>query len=357
MCNDARIQNHFQSIDKEACMELLRGINIGGYLSQCNHEKEHYERFFGEDDVRQIRDWGFDHIRLPFDYSVVQDENGAEIPEGIELLRKNVLFGQKYGLNVILDLHKASGYDFNFAGDESKNNLFTSEELVHKFLLLWKMIAREFGEYENVIFELLNEVVETENAAAWNILIKRAISVIREIAPRTPIIYGGIKWNSVDSLKLLDPPSTNDVIYTFHFYEPLLFTHQKAFWIEDMTMEDVPYPWSMEYFKANSEILEIKGAAVMKSEYKTMGKEFIRELIGEAVEAARAAGVPIYCGEFGVIDQAPVEDTLRWFTDVLSVFRENDIAHAMWTYKEKDFGLIDSHYSPIREDLIAVLTK
>lgn len=337
-------------------MELLRGINIGGYLSQCNHKKEHYERFFGEEDVRQIRDWGFDHIRLPFDYSVVQDEDGAAIPEGIELLRKNVRLGQKYGLKVILDLHKASGYDFNFAGDDAKNNLFSSEPLVQKFLFLWMMIAREFGEYENVVFELLNEVVETENADAWNSLIKRAVTVIRDIAPRTPIIYGGIKWNSADTLKLLDPPATNDVIYTFHFYEPLLFTHQKAGWVENISMDDVPYPDTMENFRARSEVLGIKGDAVMMSKSKTMGPEFIREMVAEAKAAADKAGVPLYCGEFGVIDQAPVSDTLRWFADVVSVFGENGISHAMWTYKEKDFGMIGSHYDLIRVKLISVLT-
>ncbi len=338
-------------------MELKRGINIGGYLSQCNHEKEHYESFFVEEDVRQIRDFGFDHIRLPFDYSVVQDENGESIPEGIELLRKNVLLGQKYGLNVILDLHKASGYDFNFAGDASKNNLFSSEALVQKFLLLWKMIASEFGTYKHVIFELLNEVVETENADAWNRLIQRAIAEIRPIAPRTPIIYGGIVWNSAGTLKLLDPPSTNDIIYTFHFYEPLLFTHQKAPWVEYIPMDDVPYPDTMENFRARSEILGIKGDAVMMSKAKTMGPEFIREMVSEATKAAEKAGVPLYCGEFGVIDQAPVEDTLRWFEDVMTVFSENKIAHAMWTYKEKDFGLIGSHYEPIRERLISALTN
>ncbi|MDD4097073.1 MAG: glycoside hydrolase family 5 protein [Clostridiaceae bacterium] len=337
-------------------MELKRGVNIGGYLSQCNHQKEHYVRFFGEEDVRRIRDWGMDHFRLPFDYSVVQDEDGEAIPEGVELLRRNVLWGQKYGLNIILDLHKASGYDFNFAGDNARNNLFTSEELARKFLSLWTLIAEEFGTCGNVVFELLNEVVETENADAWNALIQRAVAVIREIAPETPIIYGGIKWNSADTLKLLNPPVSDNIIYTFHFYEPLLFTHQKAHWVPNISMEDVHYPGTMEYFKALSEALGIQGSAVMMSDAASMGPDFIRGMVDEAVTAARAAGVPLYCGEFGVIDRAPLPDTVRWFADAVSVFRENDIAHAMWTYKEKDFGLIGEHYAPILEDLLAILT-
>ena len=337
-------------------MKLKRGINIGGYLSQCNHEKEHYANFFGEEDVCRIRDWGMDHFRLPFDYSVVQDEAGAVIPEGIELLRKNVMWGKKYGLNVILDLHKASGYDFNFAGDLSKNNLFTNEVLVEKFLSLWRMIAEEFGGYDNVIFELLNEVVETENASAWNRLIARAVSAIREITKSTPIIYGGIFWNSAGTLKLLDPPESDNIIFTFHFYEPLLFTHQKAHWVPNISMDDVPYPGTMEYYKELSERMGMQGSVAVMSKAATMGTEFIKEIVDQAVEAARAAGVPLYCGEFGVIDRAPTPDTLRWFTDTISVFDEYGIAHAMWTYKKMDFGLIDSHYEPIRDDMIRILT-
>ena len=338
-------------------MKLKRGINIGGYLSQCDHRKEHYASFFGEEDVRRIKNWGFDHYRLPFDYSVIQGEDGEVIPEGMELLRRNVLWGQKYGLNVILDLHKASGYDFNFAGDLSKNNLFTNEVLVEKFLALWRMIAKEFGGYENVIFELLNEVVEMENAGAWNDLIAKAVPVIREIAPSTPIIYGGIFWNSANMLKLLDPPASDNIIFTFHFYEPLLFTHQKAHWVPNISMGDVAYPGTMENYKMLSERLGMQGSVVMMSKAESMGPEFIKEMVDQAVAAARAAGVPLYCGEFGVIDQAPVEDTLRWFEDTLSVFREYDIGHAMWTYKEKDFGMIGDHYAPIREEMIRILTE
>jgi len=343
-------------IIEEARMQLKKGINIGGYLSQCNHKKEHYERFFGEEDVQQIRDWGFDHFRLPFDYSVVQSENGEAIPEGIELLRANIQLGQKYGLNVILDLHKACGYDFNFAGDNSRNSLFSSEELIQKFLDLWKKIAGEFGSYKNVVFELLNEVVETENANAWNALIARAVAVIREIAPDTPIIYGGIRWNSADTLKLLDPPASDNIIYTFHFYEPLFFTHQKAHWVKNSSTDDVPYPGMMEDYRARSALLGIQGDAVTMSKAASMGQDFIKEMIGEAVSAAQKAGVPLYCGEFGVIDQAPVQDSLRWFKDVLSVFGEYDIGHAMWTYKQMDFGLTEDHYAPIRQDLISLLT-
>ena len=87
-----------------------------------------------------------------------------------------------------------------------------------------------------------------------------------------------------------------------------------------------------------------------------MGEEFIREMVQEAIDAANNAGVKLYCGEFGVIDQAPEIDTLRWFTDVHKVFSENQIGSAVWTYKGMDFGLVEEHYSLIRRKLISLWT-
>ena len=63
-------------------MNLSKGINFGGWLSQCRHTKEHYDSFINEDDVRRAAGWGFDHIRLPFDSEVVQNPDGTFIEEG-----------------------------------------------------------------------------------------------------------------------------------------------------------------------------------------------------------------------------------------------------------------------------------
>lgn len=339
-------------------MQLKKGINIGGFLSQCTHEESHYDTFFDASDMEQISQWGFDHVRLPFDYNVVQDENGAPIESGYTRLAGLVQMAEKYHMNIILDLHKAGGYDFNDAGDLSKNNLFADETMIERFLAIWTEIAERFGKAPHVAFELLNEVVETENADGWNALIERTITAIRALAPLTPIIYGGIKWNSADTLKLLNPPLAGGIIYTFHFYEPLLFTHQRAFWVPEIKdVEPITYPDNMAAYKAKSEILGIKGEAVVNTSIETMGKPFIDDMIRGALAAAEAAGVPLYCGEFGVIDQAPVEDTVRWFADMMDVLISHQIGHAVWTYKQKDFGLIDPHYASVRDEIISILTQ
>ncbi len=334
-------------------MKLKKGINLGGFLSQCIHSNEHYKSFIGENDIKQIGEWGFDHIRLPVDYEVLETEEGAVKPEGYGYVSKIISWCKKYGLDAVLDIHKAYGYDFNDAGNKEKNNLFTNEELKQRFIKLWVNLANEYGKYDNVAFELLNEVVEEENAELWNELIRRTVPVIRGITKETPIIYGGIQWNSAGTLKYLEVPKEDNIIFTFHFYEPLVFTHQKAHWMEKMDKTaDMDYPDTMENNKIRSAALGYQGGAVCAAKSETMGPEFMREMMEEAVKAAKNAGVELYCGEFGVIDQAPAEGTLRWFQDVFKVFREYDIGWAIWTYKEKDFGLIDSHYDSIREGII-----
>lgn len=343
---------------KEWLMKLKKGMNLGGFLSQCVHVESHYKSFIIEQDIQTIAAWGFDHVRLPIDYEVFEEEDGKSKEAWYQIVANVVEWCKNCGLDIILDLHKAYGYDFNDAGNAAKNNLFSDDKLQERFIHLWQEIARQFADKENVALELLNEVVEKENAISWNKLIEKTVLAIREISEAVPIIYGGIQWNSVKTLKLLENPHNKNIKYTFHFYEPLLFTHQKAHWVELMDkQEDVFYPETMEYFKAKSESLGYQGEVVTKANSKTMGKEFISEMIEEAVTAAQKAGVGLYCGEFGVIDQAPLQDTLRWFQDVDGVFNEFGIGYALWTYKDMDFGLKNEHYDEIREPLIELWSR
>ncbi len=334
-------------------MKLERGINLGGFLSQCCHKEEHYDTFILKKDIEQIADWGFDHVRLPVDYEVLEKDSGEQIPAGFKRVEQVILWCRESKLNIVLDLHKAYGYDFNDAGNDEKNNLFSSEALQNRFVTLWINMVEAFAQYDNVAFELLNEVVEKENAESWNRLIEKTVKEIRKKAPVAPIIYGGIQWNSVKTLKLLDIPQDENIIFTFHFYEPLLFTHQKAYWVKNMDPEQtVPYPENMEYYREESKKLGYQGEVVTLADSETMGVEFVEEMISEAIKAAENAGVSLYCGEFGVIDRAPTEDTLRWFQDVDEVFRKYKIGCAVWSYKEMDFGLTEEHYAPIQEKLL-----
>lgn len=46
----------------------MHGIDIGGWLSQCDYSKEHLDNFITEEDIKRIKGWGCDHVRVPVDY-------------------------------------------------------------------------------------------------------------------------------------------------------------------------------------------------------------------------------------------------------------------------------------------------
>ena len=54
-----------------------KGVNLGGWLSQCCHTKEHYDNFIQKEDIEKISSWGADHVRLPIDYNVIENETGG----------------------------------------------------------------------------------------------------------------------------------------------------------------------------------------------------------------------------------------------------------------------------------------
>jgi len=334
---------------------LKKGINLGGWLSQCVHTTAHYDHFILEEDIQKISTWGLDHVRVPIDCEAIETNEGEFKEDGFGYIDACLRWCKKYGLRMILDIHKTAGYTFNNAFGE-ENSLFKSEALQSRFLKLWDEIARRYGqEKDAIVFELLNEVVENEYSKPWNILAKKTIEVIRQHAPETQIIIGGVEWNSAYAVTLLDDPYDENIIYTFHFYEPFAFTHQNASWVPEIIDFHIAYPSTVEDYKEAADTIGEKAAFIFRTEVTEIGVPMLEQLISQAVNSAEARGVALYCGEYGVIDQAPAEGTLRWYQDVHQLFEKYQIGRAAWSYKEMDFGIVDAHYSSVFEGILESL--
>ncbi len=332
-----------------------RGINLGGWLSQCEHSQEHYKSFISENDLKVISEWGLDHIRLPIDYQLVRADDDSFIEEGFAHIDRCLQWCMKYKLNMILDLHKTAGFSF----DEKADDFFRSSVLQDKFISLWEELSRRYGIFNKVMaFELLNEVVDENVADIWNDIVKRTIPAIRKNAPDTKILVGGVRYNSALYVRKLDEPYDENVVYTFHFYEPLIFTHQAAYWVGGMSPDfSTEYPNELnKYIEETSKFLpEINQGFIESVGSEKADIDFFRKAFADAISTAEERNAALYCGEYGVIDKASLDSTLNWFSDINSVFEEFNISRAAWTYKGKDFGITDEHYSEIAQKLIKLL--
>lgn len=310
---------------------VKKGINLGGWLSQCDYSDDRLNNFIVESDFKQVADWGFDHVRIPVDYNIFQSDDGSFIEKGFALIDNAFNFCDKYGLKAVLDLHKTAGYSFDEM--ETEEGFFDSEKYQESFYKLWGEFAQRYGDRpDRIVFELLNEVTSEEYLERWKKVAAECISRIRAYAPDTYILYGSYNNNGVEQVQYLDAPYDDKVVYNFHCYDPLKFTHQGAYWTS-MIKPDERYSF---------EELDIDEA-------------YFEKLFSSAIEKAKKHGAELYCGEYGVIDVVTPEDTVKWYKTIHKIFEKYNIAHSAWTYKEMDFGLTDDRFDGVRDELLGYM--
>ncbi|MCR4752165.1 MAG: cellulase family glycosylhydrolase [Eubacterium sp.] len=337
-----------------------KGVNLGGWISQfAAWDPVHFDTFITRDDIAHIASLGFDHVRVPVDYNVLEDEEGNTLEGGFRHLEECRQWCEEFGLHMLIDLHECYGYSFDpLKKDMDRKRFFYDEALQERFLDLWRKIALRFRDHAaQVAFEPLNEVVLMEVADAWNDLAGRYIGVMREIIPDCRLVIGGVCYNSVLTVPLLSLPVHEGIVYNFHCYEPMAFSHQGAYWIEDMPRDfRIGYPRTLkEYQEAGKDIAAFRGGAVWQEGIREIGEGFFEDIFAPAIEKAKKDGVPLYCGEYGVIDLAESADKLRWLQDIHAALNKFGIGRALWNYKEKDFGMQDERFDGIREQFIRIL--
>lgn len=333
------------------------GVNLGGWFSQCDYSEERYRSFICERDLQTIAAWGLDHVRLPVDYNLVQNEDGTLIESGFQYIQTVIDWCRAYGLNLILDLHKTIG--FSFDAGEAQTGFFENESLQEYFYQLWEAFAVHFAEDLDILaFELLNEVTDREYASVWNRIARECIRRIRKTAPEVPILVGGYWNNSIDAVPDLEEPCDEHIIYNFHCYDPLLFTHQGAPWVQGM---DHAFRFSIEQpmgeLRRHTEAFRHAPAHDFDDmdPDQPLGAEYFLRRFEKAVEVAKQRHVRLYCGEYGVIDRASPEDALKWYEAIHQAFETYGIGRAAWSYREMDFGISDPRMDSVRSRLIELL--
>jgi len=330
---------------------FLKGTNISHWTSQTDlADLENRRTRFTGVDVERIKSFGMDHLRLPFDYALLENDAtpGQYAEDGFGWIEKCLDWCGNAGLNVILDMHRAPGACFS----EENNPLYDDEEYLDRFTSLWRAIAQRLnGRGPALALELLNEAT-AKDPEDWNRVAGKALEAIRSADTERTVFIGSNLWNACKTFDQLQFFGDPNVIYTFHFYHPFIFTHQRASWVHpqhEYYTESVPYPGRPPGLQELLERVPDEHRAWAEDFVRVSDVEMNRDLLEECLQPVLTFrdkhDVTIYCGEFGALAVADDESRRAWYTDILALFNKHSIGWSNWDY-QGGFGLIDSEKEP-----------
>ena len=334
----------------------MKGVNLGGWLSQGSLELSHIDTFIKEEDIKRVKEMGCDHLRLPVDFeNIYKEKERIDNPIGYKYIDLCISWCQKYELNIVLDLHKAPGYSFD--DFEYSSDFFHDKKLQELFLDIWDRLSKRYAKYSYMMmFEMLNEVTSFDVLDAWNDLADRCIDVIRRNSKDVKILFGGVGYSSVKAVKFIPKPKDSNIVFNIHCYEPMAFTHQGAYWMDKMpTYFRIKYPMPIEEYKAIATVCPslVNGTlGTLDHAIKLLKGNLFEEIFKEAILYTEECDTYLYCGEYGVIDRADPSSSLIWLKEIHNIFEKYHIGRAIWSYKEMDFGIIGDHYKDIYDELI-----
>lgn len=311
---------------------LDRGVNLGNWFSQApdgpNYRHEWLRSWIGAADFQALARAGFRHVRFPVEFEMFLDEDNPS------RLRPEFLPDFDLALDRILGAGLAVDVDFH-AREDTKARLLTDDAFARQLARLWGAVARHLADRDpnRVFLETMNEPTADMPLARWLEIQRRFFAAMRAAAPDRTLIVTANRWDAISQLVRLQPLADRDVVYTFHFYEPLIFTHQGASWVRGQSaVAGLAYP--SDPANAAAVARTIGDPAVRAKILKTRAdRDWLAAQISQAASWARAHRVPLYCGEFGTYTMtAPRESRLRWIRDVRELCEARGIGWAMWDY-------------------------
>jgi len=342
------------------------GMGIGGWLTNYKRfnvlpehtrnditigDMEHFREYITEWDIENIKNMGFDHVRLGFDQIVLESQPYVYRDEIFGIIGSFIGWCEKHGLGVVLNLHKAVG---NYCDIREKVALLDDGELQNRVVALWEELERRFHSKPDVAFELLNEVLDVD-PEKWNDFAERLISSIRKFNKDRMIIVGSTCWNSPKKLQYLRVYDDENVIYTFHCYAPNEFTHQRGV----LQWQQLWYNRKLEYpsddIERYRDFHRLMGNDNSYAGYERMDKQFLWDFLdGARLFKAAHPGKILWNGEFGTIRHADINSRINYMRDVIGFCVNNDIPYCVWNYLSTPND--GNRFSLVDDDTRAILS-
>jgi endoglucanase len=287
---------------------LSKGVNVNSVFEQKADLKL---------DLERIRVAGFRHVR------VFIEQAWVDRPSYQAKIDRLIAESVGLRLGVILTMI-------------SKDHPWTDATNVEPlWASAWKTIATRYRQVSPtyLYFEIANEPSITDGKR-WADIQERLRETLRAIVPQHTLLLTGSPTQMVWVLPPLS--SDTDVVYTWHCYQPMIFTVQGADW------NDPPYT---EYRglifppdPANVQRLLKPSTANNLKQYLDIGKEMPLREVAAGAKWAADNHAAVMADEFGVYRDAPLDSRAAWLRLLRSRLEATHQGWTVWEY-QGGFGI------------------
>lgn len=300
------------------------------------------EKIFQED-IRAAKVYGIGFIRLALDKfpSAGQDflMGNADCYEHLNgddlaLLKKILDVCAEEDMPVIITMLGLPGSRWKqLNGDEDDLRIWQDADFQQQAARFWKNLAQELRDYEIVVgYNILNEphperLFDQKNCHISSVEQKKiqkmlfdfynlVIGEIRKVDANTPIIVDSSAYGDPNAFKQLRKLDDNNVIYSFHMYEPYEYTNHK------LNAGTYVYPGDMDG--------------------QNWDYEALHKYMEPVIEFQRAHAIPsnrILVGEFGCYRKQ--KGLPEYFSDLISIFDECGWHYAFYAFREDNWDGMD----------------
>ncbi len=332
---------------------LGRGVNLGNAL-EAPREGE-WGMVIQPEFFPLIAEAGFDTVRVPIRWSAHALADPPYTVDAAFFERVDWVIEQSLdqNLNVVINMHH---YDELFDAPDAHAD---------RFVAIWEQIATRYVNRPDALyFELLNEPHGNLDPAKWNALLLGTTEAIRAIDDYHTLVIGSAEWGGITGLAhLVLPENETNLVATFHYYDPFLFTHQGAEWTGPETGTlGVTWPGppaeAVEPVEAASRVEWVRLWFLRynqnPSSQNPANAEDIDRAFDRALAWSEAQGVPLWLGEFGAYSTAEMDSRARWTATVREAAEVRGFSWAYWEFGA-GFGVYDRDAGVWREPLLTAL--
>jgi len=216
-----------------------RGFNLleKFYLKQRDDSSVAENGPYLEDDFRMIGDLGFNFVRLPMDYRIwIKNGDWNQInEEQLQQIDQAVEWGQRYGVHVMMNFHRAPGY--TVASPAEPTSLWTDASTQKVCAKHWAMFAKRYRNVpsRSLSFNLFNEPSDV-SVEKYVEVVRKMAEVIRREDPDRLIVADALNWGSEPVPAMIGL----NVAQSTRGYTPFDLTHYKAEWVNEEGVRSIP---------------------------------------------------------------------------------------------------------------------